>query len=72
MVWATFINSRCYDALKKVGRPCHACEFDAGGDEFYQGHFDPLKAGRGHATPIEPVQTAKCSWLLIITLEPSL
>ena len=47
-------------------------EFDAGGDEFQQGHIDLLKAGRGHATPIEPVQTAKCSWLLIITLEPSL
>ena len=47
-------------------------EFDAGGDEFHQGHIDTLKAGRGHATPIEPVQMAKSSWLLIIALELSL
>ena len=47
-------------------------EFDAGGDEFYQGRIDPLKVGRGHATPIEPVQMVKCSWLLIITLQLSL
>ena len=36
----------------------------------YQGRIDPPKAGRGHATPVQPVQRAKCWRLLIINLEP--
>ena len=34
----------------------------------FQGRIDPLKAGRGHATPVQPVQRAKC-WRLL-NLEP--
>ena len=34
----------------------------------YQGRIDPPKAGRGHATPVQPVQRAKC-WRLL-NLEP--
>ena len=33
-----------------------------------QGRIDPPKAGRGHATPVQPVQRAKC-WRLL-NLEP--
>ena len=33
-----------------------------------QGCIDPPKAGRGHATPVQPVQRAKC-WRLL-NLEP--
>ena len=33
-----------------------------------QGRIDPPKAGRGHATSVQPVQRAKCWWLL--NLEP--
>ena len=36
--------------------------------KFAQGHIDPPKAGRGHATPVQPVQRAKC-WRLL-NLEP--
>ena len=34
----------------------------------HQGRIDPPKAGRGHATPVQPVQRAKC-WRLL-NLEP--
>ena len=36
--------------------------------ELFQGRIDPPKAGRGHATPVQPVQRAKC-WRLL-NLEP--
>ena len=36
--------------------------------KFRQGRIDPPKAGRGHATPVQPVQRANCWWLL--NLEP--
>ena len=34
------------------------------GGQVNQGRIDPPKAGRGHATPIQPVQRAKC-WRLL-------
>ena len=36
-----------------------------------QGRINPPEVGRGHATPIEPVQRAKC-WQLLLKIEPSL
>ena len=38
--------------------------------QLWQGRIDPPEAGEGHATPIEPVQMAKC-WRLL-KIEPSL
>ena len=38
------------------------------GGGLQQGCIDPPKAGRGHATPVQPVQRAKC-WRLL-NLEP--
>ena len=36
--------------------------------ELLQGRIDPPKAGRGHATPVQPVQRAKCWRLLNLEL----
>ena len=52
---------KIYNLLFSTYRRLHAESFAT--YSYNQGRIDPPKAGRGHATPIQPVQRAKC-WRL--------